>query len=81
MPTIETEVSVDFDLCDYEDEIMEEYCNDNCLKEQCSYLYSDLEDYLQDMYKNLYIYSENNRKIKTMEEIYDDLERILKEYK
>ena len=74
MPTVSGEVELDFDLEDYEDDIKDRYCYCDCLINNNE---SELKEYLQEMYKNLYIYPESTRKIKTMEEIYDDLNRIL----
>ena len=67
--------SIDFDLCDYEDDIKREYCENNCLLDYCKS--EKIKEYVDEMYKNLYIYSGSNRKIKTMEEIYNDLSRII----
>lgn len=74
MPLFRTEVDVEFDLEDYKDEIRDKYCYCDCLIDNNE---SELKEYLQEMYKNLYIYPESTRKIKTMEEIYDDLSRII----
>ena len=79
MPSVRTEVEVDFDLEDYEDEIKEKYCYCDCLIDNDDDIINDLKDYLQEMYKNLYIYSESNKRFKTYEEIYDDLSRIIGE--
>lgn len=74
------EASVDFDLEDFEEEIKQEYCNGgNCLGERVS-LKVALKEYVKRMYKELYIFPEKNRKLKTYEEIYDDLCYLLCEY-
>ena len=68
--------SVEFDLSDYEDDIKFYYCHNNkCLYDELPK--EKLKDYLQEMYKNLYIYPESTRKIKTMKEIYNDLSNII----
>ena len=77
MPKVSGEVELDFDLEDYEDDIKDRYCYCECLIDNHEGIISDLKDYLQEMYKNLYIYSESNKKFKTYEEIYDDLSRII----
>lgn len=80
MPTVSGEVyaELDFDLSDYEDEIISEYCNgDNCLID--STLKSELKEYVEEMYKQLYSIPECNKKIKTIEEIYDDLYNMIRE--
>lgn len=79
MPTISTTVDVDFDLSDYESEIESEYCNDNCLKEH-KLLKDRLKEYVNNMYKTLYLTIDNQRDIKNMEQIMNDLEKILEEY-
>ena len=79
MPTIETEVSVDFDLSDYEDDIENEYCNGNCLRIKQG-LYEDLKEYVDNMYKTLYLTIDNSRDIKSMEQIMNDLQRILEDW-
>lgn len=81
MPTVETEVSVDFDLSDYEDDIENEYCNGNCLKNRDMSLYLDLKEYVDNMYKTLYLTIDNSRDIKSMEQIMNDLQNILREWK
>lgn len=80
MPTIKQDVyvEVDFDLSDYESEIESEYCNGNCLK-NCDSLKYELEDYVKEMEKNLYIYSEGSKSFKSYEEIYRDLKMIIEE--
>ena len=82
MPTVNSDVfvnvEVEFDLCDYEDEIKQEYCSCDCLLDKSSIVHQ-LKDYVKDMYKTLYLTLDNQRDIKTMEQIYNDLERILNE--
>ena len=82
MPTIttEVEVDVDFDLSDYEDDIEHEYCNGNCLKNRDTSLYLDLKEYVDNMYKTLYLTIDNSRDIKNMEQIMNDLQRILEDW-
>ena len=77
MPTVEDSVELDFDLSDYEDEIESKYCYGNCLREFS--LQERLKKYVEDLRKELYIFPENNRKIKTIEEIYNDLDNMLME--
>lgn len=79
--TVETEVDVeiDFDLSDYESEIESEYCNGNCLKFDWRNIKTDLENYVKEMEKNLYFYADKHKKFKSYEEIYRDLDRIIKE--
>jgi len=72
MPTVE------FDLCDYEDEIKSEYCSCDCLLDRSSTLHK-IKDYVQEMYKTLYLTIDNSRDIKNMEQIYTYLDRILNE--
>lgn len=69
MSTIEVEV----DLEDYEEDIKEFFCNQNCL---LNMPFGKLKELVNNMYKNLYVYSENKL---TVEDIYNDLDRILKE--
>lgn len=80
MPTIKQDVcvEVDFDLSDYESEIESEYCNGNCLK-NCDSLKYQLENYVKEMEKNLYFYVDKHKQFKSYEEIYRDLDRIIKE--
>ena len=72
MPKIE----VDFDLCDYEEDIMAEYCHNNCLTPDNSLKYA-LQDYIKQMEQNLYGYIDNKGLIKTYEEVYNDLKDLL----
>lgn len=76
--TIETEVEVEIDLEDFEGDIIEQYCNGNCLKD-CDSLKYDLENYVKEMEKNLYFYADKHKQFKSYEEIYRDLDRIIKE--
>lgn len=74
MPKIE----VDFDLCDYEEDIKREYCcNDNCLANNENLLWQALQDYIKQMEQNLYGYIDNKGLIKTYEEVYNDLKDLL----
>jgi hypothetical protein len=79
MPTISATVDIDFDLSDYKSEIESEYCNGNCLKEH-DLLKNRLKQYVNDMYKTLYLIIDNERDIKNMEQIMNDLQNILNEY-
>lgn len=74
MPTVTGEVDLAFDLSDYEDDIKQEYCYCDCLIDNKT---DELKEYVEEMYKNLYIYSESNKKFKSYEEIYNDLSRII----
>ena len=78
MPVRSTTVEVDFDLSDYESDIESQYCDGNCLKEH-DLLKDRLKEYINDMYKTLYLTIDNKRDIKNMEQIMNDLERILNE--
>lgn len=80
MPTITKVVTIDFNLSDYEDDIESEYCNGNCLKNKEQRLYQDLKEYIDNMYKTLYLTVDNSRDIKNMEQIMNDLQNILNEY-
>ena len=80
MPTVTAEVDVDFDLSDYEDDIYNEYCDGNCLKHKEMSLYQDLKEYVDDMFKTLYLTVDNSRDIKNMEQIMNDLQRILEDW-
>ena len=75
--SVYVDVELDFDLADYESEIESEYCYGNCLR--ANGIKEALEEYVEDMYKNLYIYSESSKRIKTMKEIYEDLRKIIEE--
>ena len=75
--TVEVNVEVDFDLSNYESEIESEYCCGNCLREDG--LRCNLEEYVENLRKELYIFPESNKKLKTVEEIYNDLDYMLKE--
>lgn len=61
-------IEVEVDLADYEDEIRD-YLNGS-LKE-------DLQEYLKELEKEIYFYS---KKTKTVEDIYNDLDRMMKEF-
>ena len=61
-------IEVEVDLENYKDEI-EDFLNGG-IKEQ-------LADYVKEMEKNLYVYS--TKSFKSYEEIYRDLDRIIKE--
>ena len=75
MATIQYEV--DIDLTDLEDDFKRNYCDrDNCLKSTV-YLKEQLANYVKEMEKNLYVYS--TKSFKSYEEIYRDLDRIIKE--
>lgn len=80
MPTVTAEVDVDFDLADFEDDIYNEYCDGNCLKNKEMSLYQDLKAYVDDMFKTLYLTVDNSRDIKNMEQIMNDLQRILEDW-
>ena len=74
MPTI------DFDLCDYEEDIKEEYCHCDCLRgydETSDFIKEDLKEYVAEMEKNLYGYINNEGLIKTYEEVYRDLKDMI----
>lgn len=77
MPTISEYVNIDFDLSDFEDDIEREYCNSNCLKDYS--VTSKLQEYVKNLYRELYEIPECNKKIKTIEEIYDDLYNMIRE--
>lgn len=77
MPTISEYVNIDFDLSDFEDDIEQEYCNGNCLKDYG--VTSKLQEYVKNLYRELYEIPECNKKIKTIEEIYDDLYNMIRE--
>lgn len=47
-------IRVDFDLADYEDEIKEEYCDCNCLKNGKKGQLEKIKEYVKDMFKILY---------------------------
>lgn len=63
-------IEVEVDLEDYKDEI-EDFLNGG-IKEQ-------LADYVKEMEKNLYFYSDKHKQFKSYEEIYRDLDKIIKE--
>ena len=71
--------SINFEVSDYEEDFRNYYCNDIfCLNKECGNGLKDaLMEYLEELYKNLYLYSESNVKIKTAEDIYNDLSRII----
>ena len=71
--------NVDIDLCDLEDDIKFYYCNNNCLQSPKN-LKVKLKEYVNDMYKTLYLTIDNKRDIKNMEQIMNDLQNILNEY-
>lgn len=73
MPTVSGEVyaELDFDLSDYEDDIISVYCDGNCLLRNTAI--DELKDYVEEMQKQLYSIPECNRKLKSYEEIYNDL--------
>lgn len=71
---------VKIDLTDVEDSFKFYYCdNGNCLRKKES-LYQDIKEYVDNMYKTLYLTIDNSRDIKTMEQIMNDLQNILGEY-
>lgn len=77
MATIQYEV--DIDLTDLEDDFKRNYCDrDNCLKDTV-YLKEQLTDYVKEMENNLYFYADKHKQFKSYEEIYRDLDRIIKE--
>lgn len=80
MPSVTEEVTIDFDLSDYEYDIENEYCNGNCLKNKEQGLYQDLKEYVDNMFKTLYLTIDNSRDIKNMEQIMNDLQRILEDW-
>ena len=61
-------IQVEVDLEEYEDEISD-FLNGG--------IKSDLQKYVDEMEKNLYVYS--TKSFKSYEEIYRDLDRIIKE--
>lgn len=63
-------IEVEIDLENYKDEI-EDFLNGG-IKEQ-------LADYVKEMEKNLYFYADKHKQFKSYEEIYRDLDRIIKE--
>ena len=63
-------IEVEVDLEDYKDEI-EDFLNGG-IKEQ-------LTNYVKEMEKNLYFYADKHKQFKSYEEIYRDLDRIIKE--
>ena len=76
MPTVETSVEVDFDLEDYEDDIVAQYCdNDNCLK-QCGYQ-NKIGQYIRELDKDLHIYLNPSKR--TLEQVCYDLMQLIKE--
>lgn len=72
MPRIN--ISTDFDLEDYEDEIVDRYCdNNNCLK-QCSYD-DNIKDYINNLYDDIFLYQRNTKDLNT---VVEELERIIR---
>ena len=76
MPTI------DFDLCDYEEDIKKEYCHCDCLLgynefSDSDFIKDELRYYVAEMEKNLYGYINNEGLIKTYEEVYRDLKDMI----
>ena len=69
----------EFCVEDYEDEFRDEYCNEyRCLNPamyQSNPLRKDLEEYVNELFNDLYIFPE--RYAKSVEDIYTDLRRIL----
>ena len=61
-------INVEVDLEEYRDDI-EDFLNDG--------IKSDLQEYVDEMEKNLYVYS--TKSFKSYEEIYRDLKMIIKE--
>jgi hypothetical protein len=62
-------IQVEIDLAEYEDEIRD-YLNGG-IKEK-------LAEYVTELYKELYIYSTKSHR--TIEDIYNDLDRMMKEF-
>lgn len=70
-------IDVEIDLDNYKSNIKQCYCLDNCLLgNEHNNPFEQLKDLVNTMYKNLYIYTENKL---TLEQVYNDLDRILKE--
>ena len=69
---------VDFDLEDYEDEIKYKYCNDACclLKNAKAPKLNQVKEYLKELYNELFIYPRQCER--TLEDVYYDLERIVR---
>lgn len=75
----EIEITCTIDLEDISEKVEDYFCNGNCLKEnemQRSAKLTDIENYVKELEKNIYFYS--RCETKTMKEIYEDLERILR---
>ena len=62
-------IEVEVDLAEYEDEIRD--CLNGGIKER-------LAEYVTELYKELYIYSTKSHR--TVEDIYNDLDRMMKEF-
>lgn len=74
MPSIYKSVEVEFYLEDYEDDIVQEYCNnDNCLKD-CGHV-DKLKDYIKNIYDDIFLYQRNTKDLNT---VVEELERIIR---